>query len=114
MPSKDPINKKKGVETRPYTVFYVNPETPEEVHTDTIMAQDCEDASTLAAKRHGIKNILHVRGIGETDFTITDNKESQKAKSGNNHFPCARFINGEFLQATFSDDPFLDNLSDQS
>ncbi len=115
MPSKDKDkikqqSKRKGDEARPFTVFFVNPETPEEVHTDTIMARDCEDALIIAAERHRTNTILHVRGIGDSDFSNGGINAAGEPANRKNHFPCARFINGKFHQATFSDDRLLETL----
>lgn len=115
MPSKDKVNNQSdelGYETRPFTVFFVNPQTPEEVHTDTIMAKDCEDALHIATREHRTNTILHVRGIGAGDF-FGDKISTAKGPVGtSNNFPCARFINGKFHQATFSDDRLLESLLD--
>lgn len=110
MPSKDPVNKQRGEDSRPYTVFFVNPETPEEVHTDTVMAHSCEDASAIATARYGIGNTLHIRGIGE-EASEPDMTASHKPAE-KQHYPCARFINGKFMSATFSDDRLLEKLVD--
>ncbi len=115
MPSKDKVNirsEQKGDEARPFTVFFVNPQTPEEVHTDTIMAQNSEEATALAAERHGSSTILHVRGIGETGFPSTGTSRSESAETGKDILPCARFINGKFHSTTFNDDPLLESLFD--
>jgi len=117
MPSKDKVNKQTGQwgdETRPFTVFFVNPETPEEVHTDTLMAVDCEDAFEIAAAQHGANRVLHIRGIGETGFTTAEQDGEANSEDCVNHYPCARFINGKFHRATFNDDPLLDSVLDQS
>mgnify|MGYP006995600574 CR=1 FL=1 len=110
MPSKDKgeqqSNQKAG-EARPFTVFFVNPQTPEEVHTDTIMARDCEDALIIAAQRHRTNTILHVRGIDDNELS-----SARKPTDCEKRFPCARFINGKFHPATFSDDQLLETLSE--
>ncbi len=101
MPTKESVNNVTHSDTghmRPYTVFYVNPETPEEVHTDMVMAHDREDATRISSHRHKTDVVLHVRGIGDNT-----------AQAEPAHYPCARFINGEFRRATFSDEPFLDS-----
>jgi hypothetical protein len=113
MPSKDKarqLTKNKGNEARPFTVFLVNPETPEEVHTDTIMARDCEHALVIAGQRHRSNTILHVRGIGEGEFFSTGINAAVEQTGPKSHFPCARFINGKFHQATFNDDQLLETL----
>jgi|GEM_PF-1693055 len=115
MPSKDKVKELTGQqanEARPFTVFYVNPETPEEVHTVTIMAQDCEDAQAMAAAQHMTKSILHVRGIGDNDPTCDEDSTAPVTRTSNEQFPCARFIKGKFLPATFTDDTILESLSD--
>ncbi|NQU58552.1 MAG: hypothetical protein HQ513_15080 [Rhodospirillales bacterium] len=115
MPSKDKVEQqanKKGNEARPFTVFFVNPGSPEEVHTDTFMATDCEHASLIAAQRHRANTILHVRGIGDSEFSSAGTKAANASANSNNHFPCARFINGKFHQATFNDDQLLETLSE--
>lgn len=113
MPSKDKARERsdhRGSEARPFTVFFVNPETPEEVHTDTIMARDCEDATLIAAQRHRSNTILHVRGIGDSDFFNTGINAAAGPMDRKSHFPCARFINGKFRQTTSSDDRILETL----
>ena len=99
-------------EARPFTVFFVNPQTPEEVHTDTIMATDCEDALAIAAEQYKANTILHVRGIGDDGFSGGVIKSASMHTHQQKHFPCARFINGKFHQATFSDDQLLETLLD--
>ena len=115
MPSKDKLKKLKGFEeneTRPFIIFFVNAKTPKEVLTDTIMAQDCKEAQAMAATKHMTTSILHVRGIGDNDTPWNNRAPSTIKRLGYAQFPCARFINGEFLQATFTDDPILESLSD--
>jgi len=118
MPSKDKVkeqSRQTALQARPFTVFFVSPETPEEVHAETIMATGCEDALEKAAGRHGNNTVLHVRGIGDNGFTTVCEDEAQKAATGNkcqNHFPGARFINGKFHQVTISDERLLESLSD--
>jgi len=115
MPSKEKVKQLTGLqanEARPFTVFYVNPETPEEVHTDTIMAQDCEDAQAMAGAKHMTKSILHVRGIGDNEPPCDDEAPAPVRRASNEQFPCARFIKGKFLTATFTDDTILESLSD--
>lgn len=114
MPSKDPINKQQGNEARPFTIFYVNPETPEEVHTDTVMAHNCEEANTVATARYGMNCILHIRGIGDEDHAPAQENTAPCSPEEKPHFPCARFINGEFHSTTFSDDSVLEDLSEQA
>ncbi|HJN25350.1 MAG TPA: hypothetical protein QGG18_06635 [Rhodospirillales bacterium] len=113
MPSKDKVKaqeERKKSDLRPFTVFYVDPQTPEEVHTDTIMASGCEDASAIASERHRSNTILHIRGIGDNDFTTGTEKQSEKGVVARGRFPCARFINGKFHSTTFNDDPLLESL----
>jgi len=113
MPSKDKGKRQsseQGSEARPFMVFYVNRDTPEEVHTDTIMAHDCENALTIAGKRHRADIILYVRGIGDTERSNAQTNAVDTAQPCKNRFPCARFINGEFRQATPSDDQLLESL----
>ena len=115
MPSKDKVKQptnNMGEEARPFTVFYVNPQTPEEVHTDTIMAVDCEDALAIAAEQHKANTILHVRGIGDDDFSGGAINSANMHTHQQKNFPCARFINGKFHQATFTDDRLLETLLD--
>ncbi len=117
MPTKDKVkaqNDHKGKEARPFTIFYVNPQTPEEVHTDTIMALDNEEASAIAADQHKLSTILHVRGIGETGFITSPGKDEEEVEVVKNNLPCARFINGKFHSTTFSDDTLLESLFDQA
>ena len=117
MPSKDKVkaqSERNNGETRPFTVFYVNPATPEEVHTDTIMAINCEDASALAGERHRANTILHIRGIGDNTFTTDGDHEDKKEGACTSHLPCARFINGKFHPTIFSDDTLLESLFDQA
>ena len=115
MPSKDKVKELTGPqanEARPFTVFYVIAKTPEEVHTDTIMARDCEDAQAIAAAKHMTTSILHVRGIGDTEPSCSQEAEASARRASYDQFPCARFIKGKFLQATFTDDTILESLSD--
>lgn len=109
MPSKEQVTKEttnSEAEKRPFTVFYVKPETPEEVHTETIMARNHEEASSLSSSRHEMNTILHVRGIGERPLFKSADTPSRTVKR---NFPCARFIHGKFLQTTFSDEILLDS-----
>lgn len=115
MPSKDKLRKLKGPEenkTRPFIIFFVNAKTPKEVLTDTIMAQDYKEAQVMAATKHMTTSILHVRGIGDNDPPCNDRSPSAVKRLSYAQFPCARFINGKFLQATFTDDPILEFLCD--
>jgi hypothetical protein len=115
MPSKDKLKKLKGLEkneTRPFIIFYMNVKTPKEVLTDTIMAQDYKEAQAVAATKHMTSSIVHVRGIGDNYPPCNDRAPSAVKRLGYAQFPCARFINGKFLQATFTDDPILETLSD--
>ena len=98
--------------TRPFTIFYVNAKTPKEILTDTIMAQNYEDALALAATKHMPNSILYVRGIGDSDPTNIKKTSTPFRGPSYEKFPCARFINGKFLQATFTDDIILEALSD--
>ena len=77
MPSKKQLRElssKKKDEFRPFTIFFVDPDSPEEVQTDTIMAMDYEDAKHTATEKHPSKSILHVRGIGDRE-TLSDSCE---------------------------------------
>ena len=115
MPSKDKVKKRVGPqanEARPFTVFFVNAETPKEVHTDTIMAWDCEDAQAIAAAKYMTTSVLHVRGIGDTDPSCYQAAPVPAKRARYEQYPCARFIKGKFLQATFTDDTILESLSD--
>lgn len=116
MPSKDKVKaqlERKASDIRPFTVFYVNPQTPEEVHTDTIMALNCEDASAVAGERHKNNTILHIRGIGDSEFNTDSEECADDTGAHEKSFPCARFINGKFHSTTFSDDSLLESLSEQ-
>ena len=115
MPSLNKIKKPKGSQqamTRPFTIFYVNAKTPKEVLTDTIMAQNCKEAQALAATKHMTTSILYVRGIGDTVPPCNNRKLSTAKRLNYAHFPCARYIKGQFLQASFTDDSILESLSD--
>jgi len=115
MPSKDKVKElaaPQANQARPFTIFYVNAETPEEVHTDTIMASDCEDAQAMAAAKHMTTSILHVRGIGDTEPSRDKEAPASSRRARYEQFPCARFIKGKFHQATFTDDTILESLSD--
>jgi hypothetical protein len=115
MPSKDKAKKLTGTqanEARPFTVFYVDAKTPKEVHTDTIMAQDREDAQAMACAKHMTTSILHVRGIGDNEPTCNEEGPASVRGASYEQFPCARFIKGKFLEATFTDDKILESLSD--
>ena len=118
MPSKDKIKtdaEKSGENTRPFTIFYVNPDTPEEVHTGTIMAHDYVDASALAASRFVRSTILYVRGIGENGFSANNDEDADESiKHNASPFPCARFIKGKFHSTTFNDEVILESMSDQT
>ena len=106
------LSSKKKDAVRPFTVFFVNPDSLEEVQTDTIMALDYEDAKHLAAEKHPSKSILHARGIGDRITNNNNNISVYMNKSNSEKFPGARFIKGEFLPTTFSDDNILETLSD--
>ena len=115
MPSKEKVKQLTGPqanEARPFTVFYVNAKTPEEVHTDTIMAQNREDAQAMAAAKHKTTSILFVRGIGDKEPSRDKEAPAHIRRVSYEQFPCARFIKGKFLQATFTDDTILESLSD--
>ena len=115
MPSKKQLRElssKKKDEFRPFTVFFVDPDSPEEVQTDTIMAMDYEDAKHTATEKHPSKSILHVRGIGDRVRNDKNHKSLYINESNNDKFPGARFIKGEFLPTTFSDENILETLSD--
>jgi hypothetical protein len=115
MPPKDKVKELTGPqanEARPFTVFYVNARTPEEVHTDTIMANNCEDAQALATTKHMTTSILHVRGIGDNEPASNEEAPESIKSASYDQFPCARFIKGKFRQATFTDDTILESLSD--
>ena len=117
MPSKDEVKaqtERKHSEIRPFTIFYVRPERPEEVHTDTVMALNCENASKIASDRHRNNTILHIRGIGDTDFTTEADEQSETKDTCKSNLPCARFINGKFHSTTFSDDPLLESLLEKA
>ena len=115
MPSKDKLKKLKGLEgneTRPFTVFYVNAKTSKEVQTDTIMAQSYKEAEAMAATKHMTTAILHVRGIGDNEAYCKDTASKSFKAQNSTQFPCARYIKGKFLQATFTDDSILESLTD--
>jgi len=115
MPSLNKIKKLKGSQqnvTRPFTIFYVNAKTPKEVLTDTIMAQNYEEAQAMATTKHMPNSILYVRGIGDSDSTNMKRTSSPFRGPNYEQFPCARFIKGKFLQANFKDDIILESLSD--
>ena len=115
MPSKDKIKKlhdPQENETRPFIVFYVNTKSPKEVLTDTIMAQNCMHAQDMAAIKLMTNSIVYVRGIGDNESTYNKITPGAVRKQSHTQFPCARFIKGKFLQATFTDDTILESLSD--
>ena len=115
MPSKDTIKKlndSQENETRPFTVFYVNAKSSKEVLTDTIMARNCKDAQDMAIVKHMTTSILYVRGIGDNEQTCNKRAPYSVREPNYVQFPCARFIKGKFLQATFTDDTILESLSD--
>jgi hypothetical protein len=115
MPSKDKVKELTGPqanEARPFTVFYVSAKTPKEVHTDTIMANNSEDALAMAATKHMTTSILHVRGIGDNKPSSNEEALASIRRASYEQFPCARFIKGKFRQATFTDDTILESLSD--
>ena len=115
MPSKNKAKKlydPQANETRPFIVFYVNAKSPKEVLTDTIMAQNCKDAQDMAARKLMTNSILYVRGIGDSEPTYSKATPNSVSKPSHTQFPCARFIKGKFLQATFTDDTILESLSD--
>ena len=115
MPSKDKAKKLTGPqanEARPFTVFYVDAKTPKEVLTDTIMAHDHEDAQAMARAKHMTMSILHVRGIGDNEPSCDEEAPASVRGASYEKFPCARFIKGKFLEATFTDDTILESLSD--
>jgi hypothetical protein len=97
---------------RPFTVFFVDPLTPEEVHTDTIMARDCENALAIAAEQQTENTILHIRSIGDDGVSNGTIQTASLQPHQQKSFPCARFINGKFHQTTFSDDRLLESLLD--
>jgi len=115
MPSKVKIKKlcdPQENETRPFIVFYVNAKSPKEVLTDTIMAQNCRHAQDMAAIKLMTNSILYVRGIGDNEPTYSKITSNSVRQPSHIPFPCARFIKGKFLQATFTDDTILESLSD--
>jgi hypothetical protein len=117
MPSKDKIKKLNDPKintTRPFVIFYVNAKAPKEVLTDTIMARNCGDAQDIAAIKHMTTSILYVRGIGDSEPNCNKRAPNSVREPNYTQFPCARFIKGKFLQATFTDDTILESLSDQA
>ncbi|NQV46300.1 MAG: hypothetical protein HQ504_00810 [Rhodospirillaceae bacterium] len=96
------------VAERPFAIFYVNKRVPEEIHTETVMAEGPDQACAIAAEKHRQDVILHVRAIGEPNG---DQATSLKKKTPS-PLPGARFIKGEFRAVPFNDELLLETVPD--
>ena len=91
---------------RPFAVFHVNKQTPEEIHTETVMADGPEQARGLVQDKYRENVILHVRTIGVPETApAPENKISAP-------LPGARFIKGEFRAVPFLDDMLPETIPD--
>jgi len=100
-------------ERRPFSVFHVKRQSPEEIHLETIMAPDIESARKIAIDSLSNSTVLHVRGIGETSFLRECNDTSPLSPPTlSGPLPGARFIKGEFHATSEKDEKILDSLAD--
>ncbi|HER26542.1 MAG TPA: hypothetical protein ENI69_05490 [Rhodospirillales bacterium] len=92
---------------RPYSVFYVDPDTAKAICADTVMAPDKDTARRLTGDKYNDCMILYVRRVGSDDGDQNTDPLPLPAD-----LPGARFIDGKFHAADNTDETELGALCD--
>jgi len=107
-------NRKQG--QKPFTVFHVRLEQPEEILVDAVMAEDIEEAQRIATE-FGKRTVLHVRPLGDASPPDKDKGLREIPPRAIHHKsdappPSARFIKGKFLPASSDEETLYEIAPD--